>query len=151
MKIIIRQLKKSDKQLVLDLIAADNLRPEGILEKGTRYWGAFVEDRLVGIIGLECENNYGLLRSAFVHTQFRKMGIAGRLTRVLFQEAKDAKLETIYLFSTDAGGYWIRLGFEKAAVAEVVEKLADAPQVKLFEKLGWLPTEAAYKIDLTDL
>ncbi|MHB8065098.1 MAG: GNAT family N-acetyltransferase [Ruminiclostridium sp.] len=121
-----------------------------MLEKDTRYWGAFVKDRLGGVIGCEYENQYGLLRSALVDIQYRKMGIAERLTKVLLQAAEEKNLEEIYLFSTGAGAYWNRLGFEQVMVEDVVEKLANAPQVKLFEKLGWLPTEIAFKFSLKD-
>ena len=66
MKVEIRQLKEGGKTFVLNFIAGNHLRPEGILEKGTRYWGAFVDNRLAGVIGCEYKNQYGLLRSALV-------------------------------------------------------------------------------------
>jgi N-acetylglutamate synthase-like GNAT family acetyltransferase len=150
MEVEIRELKECDKTDVLDLIATDHLRPEGILEKDTRYWGAFIGDKLVGAIGCEYENQCGLLRSAIVDRQYRKMGIAERLTQELLQQAKEANIKDIYLFSTGAGGYWTRLGFKQVPLAEVVDKLANTPQVKLFERLGWLPTEIAFKFWLAD-
>lgn len=142
------ELSKNYRQQVLDLIATDHLRPEGILDEGTRYWGAFCENELAGVIGCEYEGAFGLLRSALVHKKYRSQGIAGLLTETLISTAKDEKLEAVYLFSTDAGGYWTKLGFKPVGVAEVIEKLSHAPQVNLFRELGWLPTEAAYKLKL---
>ncbi len=81
MEIKIRQLMEYDKPLVMELNATDDLRPEGILERGTKYWGAFENDKLVGVIGCEHQNCYGLLRSALVDKQFRNMG-----TKLVFKE-----------------------------------------------------------------
>jgi N-acetylglutamate synthase-like GNAT family acetyltransferase len=116
------------------------------VENGTKYWGAFVNGELAGLIGCEYENLYGLLRSAIVAKDFRGQGIGKQLTRLLINDAEQKNLEAIYLFSTGAGHYWRNFGFKETLVAEVVEKLANAPQVKLFGDLGWLPTEIAYKL-----
>jgi N-acetylglutamate synthase-like GNAT family acetyltransferase len=142
-------MEQDERDLALKLIATDHLRPEGILENGTKYWGAFVNGELIGLIGCEYENQYGLLRSAIVAKDFRGQGIGKQLTRFLLNDAEQKKLDAIYLFSTGAGQYWRSFGFEESWVAEVVEKLANAPQVKLFNELGWLPTEAAYKLYLS--
>ena len=150
MEIEIKQLTESDKAIVLELIATDHLRHEGILDKGTKYWGAFDNNQLVGVIGCEFENKFGLLRSALVDKNYRNARIAHRLTKVLIDNGREENLEAIYLFSTGAGDYWTKLGFKEIMVSEVVDRMGDTPQVKLFEKLGWLPTEVAYKYCLSD-
>ncbi len=150
MSIDVKKLEVKDKGRVLGLLATDDLRPEGILEKGTTYWGAFDGDKLVGVIGCEYENNCGLLRSALVDHAYRKLGIAKMLTRALLTEAAENDLEAVYLFSTEAGAYWARLGFVPVAVEEATRKLGNTPQVKLFEQLGWLPTEMAFKLASAD-
>lgn len=151
MEFNICELEACDKPSVLDLLATDHLRPESILEEGTRYWGAFFDEKLIGVIGCEYENQYGLLRSALVHKQYRGKGIAEQLTRKLLHVAGEMDLKAIYLFSTEAGIYWTRLGFKEVPVEEVIDRLPNAPQVRLFDKLGWLPTEIAYKYRLNDL
>ena len=143
-----RQVEASERQLALNFIATDHLRPEGILESGTKYWGAFENGKLIGLIGCEYENRYGLLRSALVAKGFRGQGIGKQLTDVLLNDAVQNKLAAVYLFSTGAGLYWTNLGFTVTSIAEVVEKLANAPQVRLFDQLGWLPIEVAYKLSI---
>ncbi len=150
MSIVVKKLDVQDKDRVLGLLATDDLRPEGILEQGTTYWGAFDTDKLVGVIGCEYENGCGLLRSALVDKAYRKLGIAKKLTQALLQDAAENDLEAVYLFSTEAGAYWARLGFVQVEVKEVAHKLRHTPQVKLFEQLGWLPTEIAFKLTSTD-
>jgi GNAT superfamily N-acetyltransferase len=142
------ELTPAHKPEALALIATDDLRPEGILAEGTRYWGAFSEYKLVGIIGCEYENKCALLRSALVRREYRGQGIAARLTQTLLDAARASGIKTVYLFSTGAGDYWKRQGFTDAPVAEVVRNMPGAPQVKLFDRLGWLPAEAAYRYDL---
>jgi N-acetylglutamate synthase-like GNAT family acetyltransferase len=142
----IKELKADDKQSVLKLLSAeDELRTEDILAKGTRYWGAYSDGALIGVIGCEYQGTYGLVRSACVEPACRGNGVGAALTQTLMRAARDAGLEALYLFSTIAGAYWLRAGFSEAPVAEVAERLPDAYQVKLFARLGWLPTEEAFK------
>jgi amino-acid N-acetyltransferase len=148
MKYSIAELTADDKDEVLKLVAAEDLRTEDILAAGTRYWGALHGGRLIGVIGCEYQGRYGLLRSACVEKQYRGNGAGAKLTEALMQAARDMGLEALYLFSTEAGGYWVRNGFCEAPVEEVTQRLPDAYQVKLFESLGWLPTEKAFKIVL---
>ena len=57
-------------------------------------------------------------------------------------------LKAVYLFSTGVGDYWQRQGFKETSVSEVVHHMPGAYQVKLFDRLGWLPTEVAYRYAL---
>ena len=141
-------LTEKHKPDVLTLIATDDLRPEDILAEGTRYWGAFLYDELIGVIGCEYEGPYGLLRSALVLHECRGHGIAARLTQTLLRAGKEMKLKAVYLFSTGAGDYWKRQGFIDTPVSEVAGNMPGAYQVKLFDRLGWLPTEVAYRYEL---
>jgi len=143
------QLTLEHKPDILALIATDNLRSEDILAEGTRYWGAFSRGNLVGVIGCEYAGGYGLLRSALVAHACRGQGIAAQLTQTLIHAARKMGLTAVYLFSTDAGDYWRRQGFVDAPVDEVVSRMPNAYQVMLFNRLGWLPTEVAFRYDLT--
>jgi N-acetylglutamate synthase-like GNAT family acetyltransferase len=143
------ELSANDRQSVLELLSVEEeMRTEAILAEGTRYWGAYAGGRLIGAIGCEYQGRYGLVRSACVEKQYRGGGVGAKLTQTLMQAARNSGLEALYLFSTIAGAYWLAKGFCEAPVAEVTERLPDAYQVKLFERLGWLPTEEAFKYAL---
>jgi N-acetylglutamate synthase-like GNAT family acetyltransferase len=146
--IIIRELTAEDLGHVNDLLSSGNLRPEGILAPGTRCWGAFGDDGLAGMIGCEYENGCGLLRSALVRPGHRGRGIGRRLIECLLEDSRSRGLRAIYLFSTDAGPYWVRLGFRRVPVRDVMDAMPGAPQVRLFQELGWIPTEVAYALYL---
>jgi type IV secretory pathway protease TraF len=147
-QISFRRLSACDKAEALALVAAGGLRPEYILDADSRYWGAFADQQLVGLIGCEYEGEFALLRSAIVDSAWRSRSLAARLTRLLLQDARAAGVAAVYLFSTDAGSYWIKQGFMPVPVQELVEHLPNAPQVRLFARIGWLPTEVAYKMIL---
>jgi hypothetical protein len=51
--ITIRELTPEDLWRVSELMSYDDLRPEGVLAPGTRYWGAFTDGVLAGMIGCE--------------------------------------------------------------------------------------------------
>lgn len=142
------ELNKDDKAAALELLAASDLRMEDVLAEGTRYWGAYSGDKLIGVIGCEYQGGYGLLRTAFVQCEYRGIGIAAKLTETVFDAARRMGLKAVYLFSTDAGPYWLKQGFKIVPVDQVIEKLYDCYQVRLFDRLGWLPTEVTYKYNL---
>lgn len=123
MEIDIIALTEKHKPDVLALIATDDLRSEDILAEGTRYWGAFLRNELIGVIGCEYEGPFGLLRSALVLHAYRGHGIAARLTQTLLLAAKEMGLKAVYLFSTGAGNYWQRQGFTETSVDEVVNNM----------------------------
>jgi RimJ/RimL family protein N-acetyltransferase len=67
------------------------------------FWGAFESDRLIGMVGLGCEDGVktkhkGFIRSMFVDPSARKLGVASELlkTAIHFSEAQ-MKLEQLTL------------------------------------------------------
>ena len=121
-----------------------------MLQPNTIYWVLEERDRLLGSVGLELGTKSVLLRSAIVEPESRGQGIGRQLAGEALGWAKNEGFSAAYCFSTDAGSYWLRLGFEVCPVDEVVAELQDAPQVRLFTDLGWLPTEVAFKISLLE-
>jgi N-acetylglutamate synthase-like GNAT family acetyltransferase len=93
MNVLIRKLNEKDRHDIFQLINTDELRSESILETGTKYRGAFFGNCLIGIIGCEYENEFGLLRSALVDKPYRGIRNAEQLTNVLLQSAKEDNLK----------------------------------------------------------
>ena len=144
----IREAKDDDNLMICNLLRQHDLRPEGVLESGTKYWVAEEGVDLIGAIGLELGQASVLLRSAIVDSHRRGKGIGRQLTEYALDWARLGGYRKAYCFSTDAGGYWVTRGFRACPVEEVVNALPTAPQVKLFHRLGWLPTEVAYEITI---
>jgi N-acetylglutamate synthase-like GNAT family acetyltransferase len=146
--LVIRQATTSDVAAIIALLQTDDLRTEGILEHLTRYWVAEDGPRLIGAIGLELGDTCVLLRSAIVTSGERGNGVGRKMTEQALEWASESGYRFAYCFSTDAGSYWTARGFNICSVEEVVCAVPHAPQVRLFDRLGWLPTEVAYRIAL---
>lgn len=144
----LREANRPDEYEIANLLRTYEMRPEGVLHAGTRYWVSEDDGRIVGAVGIELGATAVLLRSAIVEPQSRGKGIGQALVKVALDCARTSGARLAYCFSTDAGSYWTARGFELCSVDEVVTALPSAPQVILFRQLDWLPTEVAYKFVL---
>lgn len=113
--------------------------------EGCTYWIARLAGEPIGCIGLEHGEGVSLLRSAAVLPWARGLGVGRALAQSALTLASLRGDRAVYLFSSDAGAYWQRLGFEEVPVDELAAALPDAPQVKSGLTRGWLPSETAWK------
>ncbi|HQV70897.1 MAG TPA: GNAT family N-acetyltransferase [Thermoflexales bacterium] len=146
----LREAVAGDYPRVIELLDHAHLFTQDIHAIGGKRWvladGAEV---VQGFIGLEVRGGLALLRSTVVAAEARSAGFGARLTAHALNWARQNAITRVYCFSTDAGGYWQRFGFVPAPVDELVAALPDASQVKHFERMGWLPTELAWRLDLS--
>lgn len=144
---MIRIARQEDIERVTELLAHIGLNAADVLAPGTEYWLAERDGATVGVIGLEYSDGAALLRSAGVLPEARG-GLGRALTRAALSAAARRGLKQVYLFSTDAGAFWARLGFREVPVPELVAALPNAPQVRQYDRMGWLPDEVAWRYDL---
>ena len=116
----IRAASREDLEAVRRLVAEAALPQEGLEDQfGHAYAVAIESGRLVGAAGVERYGGYGLLRSVVTVADRRGGGIGEALVQDRLAWAERAGLESIYLLTTTAAGYFPRLGFtavERAAV-----------------------------------
>jgi N-acetylglutamate synthase-like GNAT family acetyltransferase len=147
--LIIREAQLGEAERICAMLVQLHLGTDSVLAPGTRYWLAEgLDGQIAGAVGLEYGAEVVLLRSAAVDPQARGCGVGAALVRAALRSAAHDGYQRAYLFSTGAGPYWIKLGFREAPVAELVTALPDAPQVRRYEQLGWLPTEVAWVLEL---
>ena len=77
------------------------------------------ETQLTGVIGLELLEKSALLRSLAVSENTRKRGVASRLVKRAEVYAKTKKIESLYLLTTTAEGFFEKLGYVKTDRSEV--------------------------------
>ena len=147
MEVTIHQARSADASSITSLLAASDLRTEGVLDDNTCYWIA--RDGTdhpipIGAIGLELGEHSALLRSAVVVAPQRGRGIGTLLTEHALDWAWRHGFRAVYCFSTDAGDYWMRRGFVQCDVGDVLLELPDAPQVRVFASLGWLRSGVSF-------
>lgn len=75
--------------------------------------------KIAGMIGLETYGSTGLLRSAIVGAAFRGAGIGRMLVAKLEERARRQKITALILLTTDAAGYFSRLGFSAISRSEI--------------------------------
>jgi amino-acid N-acetyltransferase len=73
---------------------------------------AEAEGRLVGIAGVEMYGDGALLRSVAVDPEWRDRGIARLLTDRALDTARAEGVESVFLLTTTAEGYFPKVGFE---------------------------------------
>jgi len=116
----IRTATEADLRAVHQLLEEASLPTEGLEEQfGPGYAVALEGDRIVGAAGIERYGRSGLLRSVVTAPEARGRGIAEALTRNRLDWAATEGLDTVYLLTTTAPGYFPRLGFEPMDRTEV--------------------------------
>ncbi len=144
----LRTAEAPDRNAIIFLLAAASLAQDDILAPGTRYFVAEADGEVVGCIGIELAPPAALLRSLAVAKHHRRRGVGQRLVEAVLAFARRAGIERLYLFSTEAGAYFMRAGWREVPVAELSEALPDALQVRDFARRGWLGGETAWRRDI---
>lgn len=133
----LRQADERDLPCVERLLERNGLPTEDVRSKsGCFYVGYDGEDR-VGIGGLEIDAPVGLLRSVVVDRSVRGRGYGTRLCETLEVEARSAGVETLYLLTTTASGFFSDLGY-----VEVERTDAPAPVQRTSQFDDLCPTTA---------
>ena len=113
-------LDRSDPADVQPLLEAAELPTED-LDGSATLFVAEVDGERIGCCGLECYGDVALVRSVAVDPVARGEGHGTAVCRALFGEAARGGADVLYLLTTDAAGFFERLGFEPVGREEVPE------------------------------
>jgi N-acetylglutamate synthase-like GNAT family acetyltransferase len=145
----IRPAVPAELDTIRDLMLAVGLSQDrsriSVTFGGSTYWLALEAGVPIGCVGLEHGQGVSLLRSAAVLPGARSHGVGRALAQSALTMASLRGDRAVYLFSSGAGAYWQRLGFDQVPVAELEAALPDTPQVKNGQHHGWLYSELAWK------
>lgn len=106
--------RESDKSPIKQLLAECDLPNEDITLLTPQHFLVLrggVE--LAGVIGLEILGRFALLRSLAVPLRHREKGIALQLTRKAEEYARSYEIETLYLLTTTAEGFFAKRGYHR--------------------------------------
>ncbi len=78
---------------------------------GAQFFGISEGDALIAVVGLELHGNCGLLRSLAVLPNYRNAGLGDTLVNHIESVAKQCGVEQLYLLTTSAEDYFLRLGY----------------------------------------
>jgi amino-acid N-acetyltransferase len=112
----IRPACAEDLLAVHQLVVAAGLPDAGIAD---HFPGAYVVvhegETLIGAAGLEVHGESGLLRSVAIVSSHRGTGLGRRLAEDRLRSARTLGLRSVYLLTTTAAEFFLRLGFERVA------------------------------------
>jgi amino-acid N-acetyltransferase len=117
----LREATAGDLPAVLALLDAHHLPTAGIDAPLEGFLVAEEGGAVVGVIGMEMYDAYGLLRSAAVDESRRGSGVGRLLVERLLADAGDRGVKSVYLLTTTAEQWFPRFGFEKVARDTVPE------------------------------
>ncbi len=139
-----------DLARVREMLARAGMMTDGIEWPAACYLVAYVGDEAVGVIGVESKIDAALIRSLYVNESHRGRGIGGALIAAARKAAHTRGARHLYLFSTDAGEFFVRHGFIPASVADVVAAIPGVPQVEYYRaRPDELAREVAYRLDIS--
>jgi len=97
-------------------MSREELRHE--IDAGVRFWGAEVDGRLAGVMGIQTVLDATLIRHAYVRTPLRNRGIGGRLLEHLVRQTPGLLLVGTWAAASWAVGFYQRHGFRLVTAEE---------------------------------
>jgi len=119
----IEKANDRQRQAIIALLQSEKLPVEDLPSSMDNFFVAFDNAHIIGAIGLEKYNNYGLLRSAVVSKAYRNKNIASQLVKELENYATELGIDCIFLLTETAPGYFERKGYQRIPREEVPEAL----------------------------
>ena len=95
---------------------------------GVRLFGFFLDDELAGMVGLESYDGVGLLRSLAVAPMYRGTGLGAVMTAHAERRADEAGIDQLYLLTTSAADFFLRLGYRTADRSEAPDTIRRTAQ-----------------------
>ena len=147
-ELVIEQTR--DLLRVREMIASAGMMTDGIEWPAACYILAYHGDEAIGVVGVEAKIDAALIRSLYVQPAMRQRGIGAALLAAARKAAHTRGARHLYLFSTDAGGFFERQGFVRAEVANLIAALPNVPQVEHYcARPDELAREVAYHLDIS--
>jgi amino-acid N-acetyltransferase len=100
---------------VLALLRDAHLPEQGVADLFRNFVVVHDDAVVVAAAGLEVHGEDGLLRSVVVDSAFRDQGIGGLLVGAAADLARHLELRTLYLLTTSARPFFLKLGFADCA------------------------------------
>jgi N-acetylglutamate synthase-like GNAT family acetyltransferase len=147
-ELVIEQTRDLDQ--VREMLARAAMMTDGIEWPAACYILAYNGDEAIGVVGVEAKIDAALIRSLYVKPPMRQRGIGAALLAAARKAAHTRGATHLYLFSTEAGGFFEKQGFAIADVANVVASLSGVPQVEHYRaRPAELAREVAYHLDIS--
>ncbi|WP_135806508.1 arsenic resistance N-acetyltransferase ArsN2 [Halorussus marinus] len=126
--ICIRPADPAERGYAESLLAANDLPVEDLPEDLEWLYCCEVDGERVGVGGLQRRGDHALVRSVAIAESARGEGYGRALWDRLLAEAADEGVESVYLLTTTASGFFSSLGFERVERESAPESLRETPE-----------------------
>ena len=132
MKLKIKPFSVEDEKEVLRLLSEFELPIEDLtINKLQDFIVARQEDGFViGAVGIEAYQDIGLLRSLVVHPNHQAKGLGRFLTNELEFFARKRGVKDLYLLTTTAADFFLKLGYQFVQKATVPDPIKSTEEFK---------------------
>ena len=126
--VTLRRADDGDLSYVETLLEKNNLPSRDVRSKTDCFYLGYDGGRSVGIGGVETHGADGLLRSVVVERSAREAGYGTAMCEALEAEARSTGVETLYLLTTTARGFFADRGYvetERATAPAAIRRTAE--------------------------
>lgn len=124
---IVKATEQSRVEIIC-LLQSQNLPSQDLPADLSDFYVALEEEKVIGLIGLERYDQYGLLRSMVVHPDHRNKQLAGTLVTMLEKDAHALGIKTLYLLTETADKYFSKKGYQTITRNEVPDVLKQSSE-----------------------
>ena len=106
-----RKATQEDFKGILNLLQNENLPSEDLSPTLSQFFVIEVDEKIVGVAGIEIYDDLGLLRSIAVDKNYRNRFLATMLIDEVLLDAAEKEITALYLITTSAEHYFSKKGF----------------------------------------
>jgi amino-acid N-acetyltransferase len=104
----------TDEPWIRQLLILCELPQADITPEQLRHFLVLKENgQVIGVVGVEVFGRFGLLRSLAVDPRYRRKGFASQLAEKAEEYAASLKIETLYLLTMTAEGFFSKRGYQR--------------------------------------
>jgi N-acetylglutamate synthase-like GNAT family acetyltransferase len=130
---------------LIEFLRAADLTTVGLDDADLHLWiDVDADGRIAGSTGFELVGTHALIRSVAVAQHLRGEGRGLELARFALDQATALGATQAWLFSRRSGEFWHKLGFDSAAIPDLVAAVGSTSQVRAFVASGQVNFEVAY-------
>jgi amino-acid N-acetyltransferase len=122
-----------DEKQIKQILAVSDLHHEDISPSQLRHFLIVRENAvlpLAGVVGLEPNDEVGLLRSLAVAKDYRRQGLATLLVDKIEEYARSQQVATLYLLTLTAENFFAGRGYKKTDRESAPEALQETTEFK---------------------
>ena len=127
-QIDISPINPNYRPALISLLQSESLPVEDLPTDLSNFFMATDDGFIIGAVGLEIYGRSGLLRSLIVKPEYRESKIARSLINELERRAKSLGLNSIYLLTETAQGYFPKIGYETLSREDAPDSLKQSSE-----------------------